>query len=83
MGSGGDVTGPGPLTQSSAVRTGLAQVFSVTLEPPDSHWSKMVTPSQRQWCVEQAAPGLRLRESFQAAVHPASDLALPEGEGHD
>lgn len=35
-GSVGDVAVPEPLIQSSAVRTRLGEVFSVTLEPPDS-----------------------------------------------
>lgn len=55
---------PEPLIQSSAVRTGLGEVFSVTLEPPDSRaGAKWLTPSQRNQCVEQTEPGPRLRES--------------------
>lgn len=78
-----DAAGPGPLIQSSVTRAGLAQVFSATLEPPDSCvGAKWLTPSQRKQCMEQREPGLGLRESFWDAVNPASDLALPEWEGH-
>ena len=69
---------PEPLIQSSAVRTGLGEVFSVTLEPPDSRdGAKFLTPSQRKQFVEQTYPAPRLSESCGAAVKSASDLALP------